>query len=445
MALSDFLTSRPNSARLWYANGRWHTIGEVRESIRLDANLYNPCAAKRMALQISDPFLLARSLVALDGSAAQMLLVPPGTSDDLAVSFVAAARSQCIIRDTERGELRASVTDFAADQADDAGGSTQWILPTSGTTATPKLVAHRLDTLTDRVRVSQRLGELVWGLLYDLNRFAGLQVFFQALASRAALAITRTGDELAEALQVLVEAEVDALSATPTLWRKLLMAPASRALELKQLTLGGEIADQSVLDALRARFPDARIVHIYASTEAGVGFAVTDGKAGFPLGFVSAPPEGVEIRVDTDNHLLLRKANIPTHYLGSDRQLTMQNGFVDTGDLVTVGDERVYFRGRANGAINVGGNKVMPEEVEEVIRQVEGVADAAVFAKRSVFSGSLVAARLVTTSEQADLTALKKAVREACTSHLEPFKRPALIEVSRELKLSAAGKVERND
>jgi acyl-CoA synthetase (AMP-forming)/AMP-acid ligase II len=40
---------------------------------------------------------------------------------------------------------------------------------------------------------------------------------------------------------------------------------------------------------------------------------------------------------------------------------------VDTGDMVELEDGRYYFRGRIGGVINVGGQKVYPEEVEAVI------------------------------------------------------------------------------
>ncbi len=48
----------------------------------------------------------------------------------------------------------------------------------------------------------------------------------------------------------------------------------------------GEIADQAVLDGSRAAFPAATIGHAYASTEAGVGFAVNDGREGFPASVI---------------------------------------------------------------------------------------------------------------------------------------------------------------
>ena len=85
---------------------------------------------------------------------------------------------------------------------------------------------------------------------------------------------------------MFVREGVNAMSATPTLWRKILMSDASRSLALRSITLGGEIADQQVLSTLASTYPSARIRHIYASTEAGTGFSVTDGKAGFPVSFL---------------------------------------------------------------------------------------------------------------------------------------------------------------
>ena len=47
----------------------------------------------------------------------------------------------------------------------------------------------------------------------------------------------------------------------------------------------------------------------------------------------------------------------------------MPTGFVDTGDMVELRDDRYYFVGRRGGIINVGGLKVHPEEVEAVINR----------------------------------------------------------------------------
>ena len=86
------------------------------------------------------------------------------------------------------------------------------------------------------------------------------------------------------------------LTGTPSHWRRALMSPAIGRIAPCYLRLSGETADQAVLDALKARFPGAAIGHAYASTEAGVGFEVTDGLEGFPSDFVGR--EGpVDMRV----------------------------------------------------------------------------------------------------------------------------------------------------
>ncbi len=57
---------------------------------------------------------------------------------------------------------------------------TEWLIPTSGTTGTPKIVVHRLETLARSIRAGSSDRDDVWGLAYGTSRFAGLQVLLQA-------------------------------------------------------------------------------------------------------------------------------------------------------------------------------------------------------------------------------------------------------------------------
>ena len=68
------------------------------------------------------------------------------------------------------------------------------------------------------------------------------------------------------------------LSGTPSHWRRALMSPEIGKISPRYVRLSGEIADQAILDSLRAMFPEASIGHAYASTEAGVAFEVNDGR-----------------------------------------------------------------------------------------------------------------------------------------------------------------------
>src|SRR5262249_43982554 len=131
----------------------------------------------------------------------------------------------------------------------------------------------------------------------------------------------------------------------------------------------GEVADQAILDNLRSVYPRADIVHAYASTEAGVGFEVTDGLEGFPASVLGRRADGVELKLQ-DGSLRIRSDRTAVRYIGRQTSsLTDADGFVDTGDMVESRNERYYFLGRKGGLINVGGLKVHPEEVEAVINR----------------------------------------------------------------------------
>ncbi len=319
-------------------------------------------------------------------------------------------------------------------------GRTRWLMATSGTTGLPKLVEHDLASLVHRCQRDRLRGaEFVWGLLYDPARFAGLQVLLQALLAGSALALM---DNLPIERQttLLGQYQVNALSATPSLWRRLLMDERSAWLPLRQVTLGGEIADAAILQALRSRYPRARLVHIYASTEAGMGFAVRDGLPGFPARWLVTGEAGVNLRIRDDNHLLIR----PQLATGGAEVLRRMDseGYLDTDDLVCQQGERVLFLGRGNGVINVGGNKVNPEQIEAFLRAITGVMDARVYGQRNSMMGQLVIAELVAAPD-CERSVLRHDVLRHCRAGLKRWQVPALLKFVDVLSETPAGKRER--
>lgn len=390
----------------------------------------------RIALCGLSPESLINALVAFDGIADAMLLLPASLDTATLDRLIEAAGC------THRLNTDAIRVDpiFPIQGVEEVHApQTRWLLTTSGTTGAPKLIEHTLAGLTRTVKRDLLRGaEYKWGLLYDPCRFAGIQVVLQSLLSGSRLVLP---DSLAfdDQLAALIAHRVNALSATPSLWRKLLMNGRLAQLPLKQLTLGGEIADQQILDALKRQFPDARVVHIYASTEAGTGFAVHDGRAGFPTGWLDSGKEPF-LRVSEAGHLLIKQA-----ILAEGQEIAGRldsEGYLDTQDLVRPEGDRVYFLGRASGAINVGGNKVNPEKVENIIRDVKTVADVRVFAKASSLMGQLVAAEVVPVGGY-EPNQLRKEILQHCREKLKGWEIPVSISFVEDLKANAAGKKER--
>ncbi|HEV2371987.1 MAG TPA: AMP-binding protein [Streptosporangiaceae bacterium] len=311
--------------------------------------------------------------------------------------------------------------------------ATRWHLYTSGTTGEPKPFSHTVRSLTRTVRAREHGNPPYdWGLLYSPVSMAGVQVLLHALGTGGRLLDATGLPRLTDRVEWLVAHGVTALSATPTLWRQTLQTPASRQLRLRQVTLGGEIADQPLLDALRRAHPHARITHVFASTETGAAFSVSDGRAGFPRAFLTDPPSG--IRLDVRDGVLYVEAP-QAGAAGPD-------GFAPTGDVVTVSGDRVYFLGRATGVANVGGVKVWPEQVETVLRHHPDVSDTLVSVRRNPFSGSILTAEVVATAE-ADVSRLGALLRAYCAQQLEPAAVPAIVHVVPRLTVTANGKAGR--
>lgn len=329
-------------------------------------------------------------------------------------------------------EQRRSIRPAAAEQCP---VESRWYLATSGTTGTPKWIGHSLAQLTKTVNTKASSSQLCWGLVYQPFRFAGLQVVLQSLLSGACLADASNGD-VDQRLSMLVLGGVSALSATPSLWRQFLFSNKVTALHLQQLTLGGEIADQPLLNRLKQLFPQAQMRHIYASTEAGVAFAVSDGQAGFPRRYLDQGYYDVQLKVDSQQHLWLKG---PACFGPELANRVDANGFLDTEDLVELTAERVLFLGRASGVINVGGNKVHPEQVEQVVLQVPGVAACRVYAKSSSILGQLVMAQLVAEPDT-DTTDLVARVAQHCQQQLQRHQIPFKFQMLTTLPLAGSGK-----
>ena len=215
------------------------------------------------------------------------------------------------------------------------------------------------------------------------------------------------------------------------------------------MRLSGEIADQAILDSLKAFWPQARVGHAYASTEAGVGFEVVDGRQGFPASLLASGTSEVEMRI-VDGSLRIRSRRSASRYLGANAaSLCDAEDFVDTGDMIECCGERCYFAGRRDGTINVGGAKVHPEEVEAVINRHPKVRMSLVKSQRSRFTSAIVVADVMLDSaarpnEVPRGPALEREILELCQQHLARHKVPALIRFVPELRVTRSGKLARS-
>ena len=411
-------------------------------------------AGRSILLATESQLTTALALIELDGIARRLVILPPDAEAEHVGAVITAANIDAAVIDdgtSANAALDLSVRVLCAPSIAPMTESlpsrvrTEWVLMTSGTTGVPKMVMHDLAGLTAAIQArSPADGAHVWGTFYDIRRYGGLQIFLRAVLGGASLVLSSAGEPIADHLARLAKHGVTHLSGTPSQWRRALMSPAIRNIAPRYVRLSGEIADQAILDSLRNAFPQAAVGHAYASTEAGVGFDVNDGLAGFPTEYVGLIRNGVEMRV-LDGSLCIRSCGTATAYVGIEQALADTEGFVDTGDIVERRGDRYYFAGRKGGIINVGGLKVHPEEIEAVINRHPQVRMSLVRPKRNPITGSIVVADVVLKSEQQEAAARQIEVRDdifrLCREVLPRHKVPAAISFVPTLKVAATGKL----
>lgn len=409
------------------------TRGEL--AARADAlrQLMHEHSVSRALVQSDSPVHLLRAIDACSRSGADLFIahtnLPPEVLDEICANH----HIQLKIGDTD--EVCSS-----SSQQEGQSSSGRILMMTSGTTGKPKIAIHTLASILGRIRAAAQFGQQQgdkWLLTYQPTGFAGLQVILTALLTGGAVVAPkqRTPSSFFEAAR---RSAITQISGTPTFWRSLLMVHVPGSLDLKQITLGGEAVDQVTLDRLKAAFPKARVTHIYASTEAGVVFAVHDGIAGFPRTWLVTPTQGVQLRIN-DGFLQINTANVMGGYLNAGSQPLLEDGWLATADKCEVRGERVHILGREDSTINVAGSKVYPLAIESVLLSLPFVTEAKVYGVRNPISGQLVAADVVVAASE-DRAAARSKILEACRARLAGYQLPRILNIVDAIAVGASGK-----
>jgi long-chain acyl-CoA synthetase len=179
-----------------------------------------------------------------------------------------------------------------------------------------------------------------------------------------------------------------------------------------------------------------------------------NGTIGLPLpgtDILILDDEGQEMPPGQPGELCVRGPQVMAGYWRQPREtikVMTNEGFLRTGDIATL-DENGYVKivDRKKDLILVSGFNVYPNEVEDVLMQLDGILECAVIGLPDEHTGEAVKAFIVLselgTGDSRALT--EQTIRQHCETHLTGYKRPRYIEFRKELPKTPVGKVLRRE
>jgi acyl-CoA synthetase (AMP-forming)/AMP-acid ligase II len=297
------------------------------------------------------------------------------------------------------------------------------VLFTSGSTGEPKGALHSFPRLLEKYKVPRpALRTLAF---MQIDHIGGINTLFHILSNGGAVVTVaeRSPDAVCAAIE---ECRVELLPTTPTFLNLLLLSEAHRRHDLstlRQITYGTEPMPASTLERLRAILPGVRLSQTYGLSELGILRARSRSSDSL---WVELGGQGVETQV-RDGILWVRTASAMLGYLNAPSPFD-EEGWFNTQDEVQVDGKFFRILGRRSEIINVGGEKVYPTEVENVLLQIPNVRDVLVTGEPNPITGQMVSA-CFNLSEPEPNDAFRRKVREFCRTQLSPFQVPSRIEI----------------
>lgn len=300
-------------------------------------------------------------------------------------------------------------------------GAAGLLLFSSGSTGAPKGILHSFPAVLEKFRT--RRSKAVAIAFLTLDHFGGINTLFHIVSNLGTVVTVhrRSVDAICEAIQ---RHRVELLPTTPSFLNLLVHSDARARYDLgslRTISYGTEVMAQATLDRLKLLFPAVKLQQTYGLSELGVlrTRSRPDGTLWLEVG-----GDGFQTKV-VDGVLWIKSDYAMVGYLNAPSPFD-DEGWFNTQDRVEVDGDYLKILGRTTDLINVGGQKVYPAEIEDVLIGLDNIQDAAVFGERHPLVGNIVVAWVVLATPE-DPEALRKRVRKACAAVLAPFKVPAKV------------------
>jgi long-chain acyl-CoA synthetase len=303
-------------------------------------------------------------------------------------------------------------------------GSSGLVLFTSGSTGNPKAALYDFDRLLKNYcTIKKTMRSLVF---LQLDHIGGINTMFSLISSGGTMVVLDERNPLS-VCRLIEKHKIELFPTTPSFLNLLRVSEAYKEYDLsslKLITYGTEVMPESLLKALIQIFPGVNFKQTYGLTEVGILRSKSQSNDSL---WVKVGGENYQTKV-VDGILWIKSDTPILGYLNAPDPFT-EDGWLVTKDRVEVDGEFIKILGRTEEIINVGGLKVYPTEVEDVILQMENVSDVMVFGERNPMLGNIVCSKVML-KDQEELGDFRKRLYQFCMNKLERYKIPQKIEIT---------------
>ena len=328
------------------------------------------------------------------------------------------------------------------------------LIYTSGTTFDPKGVGITYSmlefTTKNIVDVLGYSNSDIDVLPLPLYHSFGLGCFYTSISVGATLILHKDTSNLDNVLDSFKKFNATTVAVLPATLTKLLKFDNKELKnyfsDIRLVITNSTVIPKNTILSFKEILKNGKLATYYGLTEASRSTFMIFQKDGINDESVGKTAPGVNIKIMSDSNsegeIWIKGKNVITKYWNNEiADKNLVNGWLRTGDIGYLNEQNFLFlKGRKDDIINVGGEKVIPYEIEEVIKQIQGVEDAVAYGIENEIFGQVIKLQVVK-SKGSDLDKVKILIY--CIKNLEKFKIPTKIDFVDNIPKTDYGKVKR--
>lgn len=298
------------------------------------------------------------------------------------------------------------------------------VLFSSGSTGQSKGAVHDVTAILEKFKKPRYSFRAVLFLLFD--HIGGINTMLYIL-SNAGCMVTAPERNPHAVLGLIEKYKIELLPTSPTFINLILLSEAYKRYKLDSLhtiTYGTEPMPEATLRRFHKLFPKIKMQQTYGLSE--VGILRSKSKSSGSL-WVKIGGEGFKTRI-VDGILQIKAESAMLGYLNAPDPFTV-DGWMNTEDLVEIKDDYLKILGRKSEIINVGGQKVYPGEIENVIHELKNVAEITVYGEKNIITGEIVCAKVSLVNDE-DPKKFISRLKQHCRSKLRNYQVPVKVKIT---------------